>query len=179
MSRRGGGGRKLGNHPLPPLRRMAGTKGERPNQRLGLGVGGATESYLGSPGAERVRESFYRPDPRYTRFSFPAWSLTGATFFRAAQNTIPPDPRRPNLVRSLPGPGKESARRSWRQHGSCLLLPQPPPHSLTVPTHPVPLLSVPPLRPILAPRKQAWRQGARRVPGVGGHLEDSGGGGRG
>ena len=127
-----GGGRKLGNHPLPPLGRMAGTKRERPSQRLqGGGEGGTQRATWWDPG----REPSPRPPPRHTHLPVPAPSLTGATLFHAAQNT---ENRR---IGSSPTPGPLSpgipAENQLRDGGAGRVDGSPSPlptHSQSPPT---------------------------------------------
>lgn len=122
-----GGGRKLETTPSHP-RPDGGDKRERPSQRLqGQGY---TESGLVRDPMGRVLRPPTAPTPADTHL--PAPSLTGATA-HAAQTPSPAgsEAAQPQ-VRSLPGiPAEESAQaggaRVRRQ------LPQPPPHSLTVP----------------------------------------------
>ena len=130
-----GGGRKLGNHPLPPLGRMAGTKRERPRQRLQGGGEGVHREHPGGTLGEGVSESLHRAHPRDTHLPVPAPSLTGATFFHAAQNT---ESRR---IGSSPTPGPLSpgipAENQLRDGGAGRVDGSPSPlptHSQSPPT---------------------------------------------
>ena len=170
-----GGGRKLGNHPLPPLGRMAGTKRERPRQRLQGGGEGVHREHPGGTLGEGVSENLHRAHPpRHTPPCSRSVPYRSNFLSRGPKHRVPPDRKQPNPWPALSrDPSGESAQR--RRRGSRRRLPQPPPHSLTVPTHRVPPLSRPSLRPILAPRKQAGRPGsAARVPGIEGHPKDRG-----
>lgn len=130
-----GGGRKLGNHPLPPLGRMAGTKRERPSQRL-QGGGGVHREQPGGTLGEGVPESLHRAHPpRHTHLPVPAPSLTGATFFHAAQNTesrrIGSSPAPGPLSPGIPAENQLRAGGAGRVDGS----PSPlPTHSQSPPT---------------------------------------------
>lgn len=160
-----------GSRETTPSHPSAGWRGQRGNdQASDCRVGGYREQ-AGGTLAEGVPESFRRPHPPSTHTPPSSRSVPYRSNFlsRGPKHPVPPD-RKPLNPRSAGSrdPGRESAR-SWRR-GSRLLLPQPPPHSLTVPTHPVPPRSRPTLRPILAPRKQAGRPGGaagagdRRAP---------------
>lgn len=131
----GGGGRKLGNHPLPPLGRMAGTKRERPSQRLQGGGGGIQRATWWDPGRGGPREPSPGPPPRHTHLPVPAPSLTGATFFHAAQNTesrrIGSSPTPGPLSPGIPAENQHRAGAAGRGDGS----PSPlPTHSQSPPT---------------------------------------------
>lgn len=92
-----GGGRKLGNHPLPPLGRMAGTKRERPSQRL-QGGGGVHREQPGGTLGEGVPESLHRAHPRDTHTSlFPLRPLPEQLSFTR--------PKTPSRIGSSPAPG--------------------------------------------------------------------------
>lgn len=99
-----GGGRKLGNHPLPPLGRMAGTKRERPSQRL-QGGGGVIREQPGGTLGEGVPENLHRPHPRDTHTSlFPLRPLPEQLSFTRPKTPSPAgsEAAQPQ-VRSLPG----------------------------------------------------------------------------
>lgn len=180
MSRRGGGGggggggRKPGNHPLPPPPPDGGDKGGTTKPAT-AGWGDAERNPVGD-GRRGCGRAFADPTLVRTPPSFPSHPLPEQLSFARPKT---PGPVRSEETkprgRSLPGSRRSICAEQEARVASPA--PQPPPHSLSVPTHPV----LPPaqrtLRPILAPRKQAWSPGVRcGGRGSKGTLRTAGGG---
>lgn len=167
-----------GSWETTPSHPSAGWRGQRGNDRASdcRGAGrGYTESTLVGPWERGSPRAFTAPTPAtHTPPCSRSVPYRSNFLSRGPKHRVPPDRKQPNPWPALSrDPSGESAQR--RRRGSRRRLPQPPPHSLTVPTHRVPPLSRPSLRPILAPRKQAGRPGsAARVPGIEGHPKDRG-----
>lgn len=170
-----GGGRKLGNHPLPPLGRMAGTKRERPSQRL-QGAGGYTESNLVGPWERGSLRAFTAPTPRDTHTSlFPLRPLPEQLSFTRPKTPSPAgsEAAQPQ-VRSLPG----SQRRISSEPEARVASTAPPaPSPLTHSPHPPRPAAFPAIAPPDFGAQKAGgetRERRARVPGIEGHPKDRG-----
>ena len=130
-----GGGRKLGNHPLPPLGRMAGTKRERPRQRLQGGGEGVHREHPGGTLGEGVSENLHRAHPRDTHTSlFPLRPLPQQLSFTRPKTPSPAGSEAAQpLVRSLPGPQRRISSETEARVASTA---PPAPSPLTHSPHP-------------------------------------------